>query len=86
MHFKDVGRRYSSNFVKGRSLVHNVLVWHDLLRHYNGKKTSRYMMKIDLRKAYDMVRWDFTEDMLNEYSFPKKFTHLVMTCIIFFES
>lgn len=42
-------------FVQGRSLIHNVLICHDLLRHYNRKISPRCLMEIDLRKAYDMV-------------------------------
>lgn len=42
-------------FVEGRSMVHNILIWHDLIRYYNTKTSHRYLMKIDLRKAYDMV-------------------------------
>lgn len=30
-------------------------------------------MKIDLRKAYDMMQWDFVQKMLDEYGFPPKF-------------
>ncbi|XP_019253857.1 PREDICTED: uncharacterized protein LOC109232545 [Nicotiana attenuata] len=43
-----------SAFVQGRSMVHNVLICHDLLRYYGRKTTPRCLMKIDLRKAYDM--------------------------------
>nr|XP_018631977.1 uncharacterized protein LOC108947926 [Nicotiana tomentosiformis] len=42
-------------FIQGRTMVHNVLICHDILRHYNRKTTHRCLMKIDLRKAYDMV-------------------------------
>lgn len=38
-------------FVEGRPLVHNVLICHDLLRHYNSKTTPRCLMKIDLKKG-----------------------------------
>ncbi|KAH0738380.1 hypothetical protein KY290_037085 [Solanum tuberosum] len=44
-----------ATFVTGRSIVHNVLICHDLLRHYNRNTSPKCMMKIDLRKAYDMV-------------------------------
>lgn len=40
-------------FVKERSLVHNVLMCHDNLRHYNRQISPRCLMKIDLQKAYD---------------------------------
>nr|XP_009620294.1 uncharacterized protein LOC104112156 [Nicotiana tomentosiformis] len=39
------------------------------------------LMKIDLRKAYDMVRWDFLAEMMLGFGFPRSFTQLVMTCV-----
>ncbi|XP_070049987.1 uncharacterized protein [Nicotiana tomentosiformis] len=51
-------------FVQGRSMMHNVLICCDLLRHYNRKTTPRCLMKIDFRKAYDMISWEFLEKAL----------------------
>lgn len=53
--------------------MHNVLVFHDLLRHYERNTTPRCMMKKDLRKAYDMVTWEFVEEMLQGNVIPPKF-------------
>uniref|UniRef100_A0A0V0IRY0 Putative ovule protein n=1 Tax=Solanum chacoense TaxID=4108 RepID=A0A0V0IRY0_SOLCH len=62
-----------SAFVQGRSMMHNVLICHDLLRHYNRMNVSpRCLMKIDLKKAYDMVSWDFLEEVLTGFGFPRK--------------
>ncbi|XP_060178152.1 uncharacterized protein LOC132608097 [Lycium barbarum] len=68
-------------FVQGRSMVHNILVCHDLLRHYNRKTTPRCLMKIDLRKAYDMVSWEFLEEALVGFGFPIKFIRLIIACV-----
>ncbi|XP_060200779.1 uncharacterized protein LOC132629052 [Lycium barbarum] len=68
-------------FVEGRSLIHNVLICHDLLRHYLRKTTPRCLMKIDLRKAYDMISWDFIEEALKSYGFPTPFVQLIMICV-----
>ncbi|XP_019263585.1 PREDICTED: uncharacterized protein LOC109241315 [Nicotiana attenuata] len=67
--------------IQGRSLIHNVLICHDLLRHYNRKTTPRCLMKIDLKKAYDMVRWEFLKEVLKGYGFPMPFIQLIMVCV-----
>ncbi|KAH0738106.1 hypothetical protein KY290_036811 [Solanum tuberosum] len=62
--------------------MHNVLICHDILRHYNRKNVSpRCLMKIDLRKSYDMVSWDFLEEVLAGFGFPDKFIKWIMTCV-----
>ncbi|KAF3631323.1 hypothetical protein FXO38_23910 [Capsicum annuum] len=70
-------------FVKKRSLIHNVLMCHDILRHYNRKTSTRCLMMIDLQKAYDMIEWGFIVEMLEGYQFPTQFAQLVMTCVTF---
>ncbi|WMV57204.1 hypothetical protein MTR67_050589 [Solanum verrucosum] len=63
-------------------MMHNVLICHDLLRHYSRKNVSpRCLMKIDLKKAYDMVSWDFLEKVLTGFGFPGKFIKWIMLCV-----
>ncbi|XP_070007307.1 uncharacterized protein [Nicotiana sylvestris] len=38
-------------------------------------------MKIDLRKAYDMVSWEFLEEALRGYDFPDKFIQWIIICV-----
>lgn len=38
-------------------------------------------MTIDLKKAYDMVRWEFLEEVLRGYGFPMPFIQLIMVCV-----
>jgi len=68
-----------SAFVQGRSMMHNVLICHDILRHYNRKNASpRCLMKIDLKKAYDMVSLEFLEEVLIHFGFPGQFVKWIM--------
>ncbi|KAK6781939.1 hypothetical protein RDI58_019735 [Solanum bulbocastanum] len=60
-------------------MMHNVLICHDLLRHYNRKNVSpRCLMKIYLKKAYDIVSWEFLEEVLRGFGFPQQFIKWIM--------
>lgn len=69
-------------FVKGRSLAHNILILQDLIRHYSRKNMSAAcFLKVDLRKAYDLVSWLFIENLLTSMAFPSKFINWIMACL-----
>lgn len=38
-------------------------------------------MKIDIRKAYGTVSWDFLENILIWFDFPDKFIKWIMICV-----
>lgn len=38
-------------------------------------------MKIDLRKAHNMVKWDFIKDIMLGYGFLVKFGQFIMECV-----
>ncbi|MBY3556055.1 reverse transcriptase family protein, partial [Modestobacter lapidis] len=51
---------YQSAFVAGRSISDNILIAQELFRNYHTNIGSpRCALKIDLRKAFDSVTWDF---------------------------
>ncbi|XP_074315221.1 uncharacterized protein LOC141651405 [Silene latifolia] len=69
-------------FMKGRSIVENILICQDIVRLYNRKSvSSRFLMKVDLKKAYDSVSWEFLEEMLVSLEFPSHFISLIMECV-----
>ncbi|XP_021853939.1 uncharacterized protein [Spinacia oleracea] len=69
-------------FVAGRSILHNVLVCQDIVKIYGkSHKQLGCLMKLDLRKAYDTVAWDFIKEMMTGLGFPVHFIDLIMTCL-----
>ena len=71
-----------SAFVKGRSLMENVHLAQELLRNFSRKRISpRCLIKVDLRKAFDSVNWEFLQQILEGLGFPSVFSQWVMECI-----
>ncbi|KAK1308845.1 hypothetical protein QJS10_CPA09g00819 [Acorus calamus] len=42
---------------------------------------GRSCIKVDLRKAFDSVRWEFLEEVMRGMNFPPLWTHLVLQCV-----
>lgn len=70
-----------SAFVKGRSISDNILIAQELFQGYTRTTgPSRCALKIDLRKAFDTVRWDFLFDTLKAFQFPAIFIEWIKAC------
>ena len=62
--------------------MENIYMLQELLRKYSWKRISpRCIMKVDLRKAYDTVNWEFLEDVLIGLRFPALFIKWIMQCV-----
>lgn len=69
-------------FIAGCFIAHNVMICQDIVRHYNRRNVNpSCMIKLDIKKAYDSIEWDFVEEVLEAYGFPKQFVMMVMECI-----
>lgn len=69
-------------FVHGRYIVHNIMVVHDLMKHYGRKNVKpSCLMKIDFQKDYDTVDWLFLQEMLEQLGFRIQFMKMVMECV-----
>lgn len=65
-----------------RLLAENVLLATEIVHGYNRNGIEpRGMLKVDLRKAFDSVRWDFIISALRALAIRKKFINWVFQCI-----
>ncbi|KAL0410765.1 UNVERIFIED_CONTAM: LINE-1 reverse transcriptase [Sesamum latifolium] len=74
---------FSQNaFIPGRTIPENILLAQELLTGYNQSHLpKRCAMKIDLRKAYDTVAWDFVLAAMLQFGFHTTFINWVKECI-----
>ncbi|XP_048611893.1 uncharacterized protein LOC106393218 [Brassica napus] len=71
-----------SAFLPGRLLAENVLLATDLVNGYNTQNISpRGMLKVDLRKAFDCLRWDFILASLRALAIPESYIRLISECL-----
>jgi hypothetical protein len=71
-----------TGFIEGRQIIHNICIIQDIVAKYRRKNAPKScLLKVDIRKAYDSVSWEFLDDMLKALNFPDHFRKLVMTCV-----
>ncbi|CAH9093039.1 unnamed protein product [Cuscuta europaea] len=69
-------------FVDGRLMSDNIFLAQELVKGYTRKRPSpRCMIKIDLRKAYDTISWEFLERVLLDIGIPELFVRWIMECV-----
>ena len=72
-----------TTFVPSRKRLNNMIIVQDLIHIMSTKKgRPGYMeIKIDLKKAYDRLKWHFIRDVLNLYNLPQDTVKLIMSYI-----
>lgn len=71
-----------AGFIPGRKGADNIILAHELIKDYSRKHISpRYMIKVDLQKAYDSVEWSYMIQVMEGLAFPHKFTQWVSSCM-----
>ncbi|KAL2226578.1 UNVERIFIED_CONTAM: putative ribonuclease H protein [Sesamum indicum] len=69
-------------FVPGRSIGDNIMLAQELFSGYNQSRLPpRCALKVDIRKAYNSVEWDFLVAVLELFVFPPTFIRWIEECV-----
>ena len=68
-HIPHIVSPYQTCFVSGHSIHENIVVAQELAHSMNrmNGRTSYFVIKVDLAKTYDMLKWDFIWQTLKEF-------------------
>nr|GEV89342.1 RNA-directed DNA polymerase, eukaryota [Tanacetum cinerariifolium] len=58
-----------SAFIPNRQIIDGPFIINEVLSRCKSQKQQAMIFKVDFAKAYDSVRWDFLDDVLNSFGF-----------------
>ena len=67
---KEVIGENQTGFIKDRNILEGIVILHEVIHELNKRKEHGMILKIDFKKAYDRVGWDFLEEVLIGKGFP----------------
>ncbi|XP_073066025.1 uncharacterized protein [Primulina eburnea] len=70
-----------SAFIQGRQITDCCLIANEVVEEYRRKKKKRWVLKIDLEKAYDNVDWRFMDFVLRKKGFGVKWRKWMKGCV-----
>jgi mannosylglycoprotein endo-beta-mannosidase len=73
----DLVSNAQSAFIKRRSIHDNFLYVKNFARRLHRSNNPALLFKLDIRKAFDSVRWDYIFDLLQNRGFPARFRNWV---------
>ena len=72
-----------ASFIPGRVSTDNIVFVQEAVHSMRRKKGVKgwMLLKLDLEKAYDRIRWDYLEDTLISAGFPEVWVRWIMCCV-----
>jgi len=74
-------RQYA--FLKGRGMLDSVVMANEVVEDLRRSGRRGLCLKVDFKKAYDSVRWEFLYDMLHKMGFHNKWIMWMRGCLEF---
>lgn len=68
-------------FIKGRYILDEAVMLHEIVHELNNKKLEGVIFKIDFDKAYDSISWDFVIEVMTRKGFDDKLRQWIMSTV-----
>ena len=79
MRLKQVVTWFIGGFIQRRSILYSIMICEDVLKICQRKGVSpRFIMKMDLKKAYNTVKWGFIDGQPLRFEFPYSLLQRIM--------
>jgi hypothetical protein len=64
-------------FVPGHNIMEGIVILHETIYKMHRKKMNRVIIKLDFKKAYDKMKWEFLQQTLKMKGFLEKWCHWI---------
>jgi hypothetical protein len=78
----DLVSNAESAFIKRRSIHDNFLYVKNYATKLHKSKTPALLFKLDIKKAFDSVRWEYIVDLMHRRGFPSRFLNWVVALLV----
>ncbi|WVZ95285.1 hypothetical protein U9M48_041070 [Paspalum notatum var. saurae] len=78
---RNIISKCQTTFIKGRSIHDNFLFVRNMARKYHRNGTPMLLVKLDISKAFDSVRWDYLLDLMGHLGFPIRWRNWVASTL-----
>lgn len=62
----------TSAFIEGRQILDPILIANEVVEDYKTRRKSGWLLKLDLKKAFDKVDWAFLEELMTQKQFGRR--------------
>nr|GEU35933.1 RNA-directed DNA polymerase, eukaryota, reverse transcriptase zinc-binding domain protein [Tanacetum cinerariifolium] len=70
-----------SDFISSRQILDGPFILNELFSWCKRKNTKAMIFKVDFKKAFDSVRWDFLDEVLHKFGFGDKWRGWIQGCL-----
>nr|GEW24107.1 RNA-directed DNA polymerase, eukaryota, reverse transcriptase zinc-binding domain protein [Tanacetum cinerariifolium] len=70
-----------SAFIVDRQILDGPFILNEVIQWCKSKHKQALIFKVDFKKAYDSVRWDFLDDVLRKFGFGDKWCKWIQCCL-----
>ena len=68
-------------FINGRQILDGALIANEVAWWLKKIRTSAVMLKLDFQKAYNTVKWEFLDYVMERMGFGRKWRDWIMQCV-----
>lgn len=83
VHMQKIISTNQTAFLKNRCIADNTILMREIIHSFNsnGYGEKAFLLKANINKAFDMVRWDFVVGSLQAANMPKNLIKIIMAAM-----